>query len=185
MSDEDLEEKVKDLEARLEDAIHLAKHSRDRVNDLEEELREKEHRIDELEDLVESLQDRDRLMKRVHQNAADKPTERAVHLIQKLNNEAITNEQAGRSPTASMTIREALKELQRDGLDVRRDTLYYTFERADELVEDDVLQYKKEDRSSEKKSRLVADLTNGEMPSMVAGFEIQTPSYGQRGEARE
>ncbi|WP_226041592.1 hypothetical protein [Natrinema sp. DC36] len=182
---EDLEERVKDLEARVEDAVFLADRAEDRVDELEEELYEKDERIRDLEQTVESLQDADRLMQKVHRNAADKPTERAVLLIKKLNNEAVTNEQAGRNPTASMTIREALKQLNRDGVDVRRDTLYYTFKRADELVEGDVLRYKKEDRSSEKKSRLIADLEMGEMPSTVAGFEIRTPSYVERGAPQE
>lgn len=181
---EDLEEKVKDLEARLEDAVFLAKRAGDRVDDLEEELHEKDQRIHELEQAVESLQDSDRLMQKVHRNAADKPTERAVLLIKKLNNEAVTNEQAGRSPKSSMTIREALTELNRDGVDVRRDALYYTFEQADDLIDSDVVRYKTEDRSSDKKSRLIADLEKGEMPSTIAGFEIRTPSYAERGESQ-
>jgi hypothetical protein len=42
---EDLEETVKDLEARLDDAVFLAKRAEERVDDLEEELYEKDERI--------------------------------------------------------------------------------------------------------------------------------------------
>jgi hypothetical protein len=176
---EDLEETVKDLEARLDDAVFLAKRAEERVDDLEEELYEKDERIRDLEETIESLQDRDRLMKHVHQNAADTPTKRAVSLIQTLNNEAVTNGQAGPAKTASVTAREAKKCL---GGDVNRSLIYPTFEKAENLVDNDaVLEYRKEDRSSPKKSRLILDLEAGQLPSEIAGFEIRTPTYEQEG----
>ncbi|EMA29387.1 hypothetical protein [Halobiforma nitratireducens] len=176
---EDLEGKVKDLEASIDDARFLIDHLGDRVDELEEELTEKDQRIRELKQTVESLEDRDRLMQEVHRNAADTPTKRAVRLIQTLNNEAVTNGQAGQEEHATMTAREAMKCL---GGDVSRPTIYPTFDRAVELVgDDDVLEYRKEDRSSPKKSRLILDLEVGDLPSTIAGYDIRCPTYEQKG----
>jgi chromosome segregation ATPase len=47
---------VKDLEARLDDAVFLAKRAEERVDDLEEELYEKDERIRDLEDRVAELE---------------------------------------------------------------------------------------------------------------------------------
>lgn len=180
MSNEDLEVRIDDLETRLDDAINLTKQSRQKVTKLRDELREKDEQIYEIKQRLETFQDCDQLVKEVASNAADTPTKRAIRLIQTLNNEATANRQAGREPTASLTNREAKKAL---GGGPSRSSVYRAMERVVELLNKDtnVIQYKKEPRSSRKKSRLVIDLDRGEAPQTIAGYQIRTPTVSDGG----
>lgn len=179
---EDLREKIAELEARIDDAVYLAKRSQQEASDLREELEKKDQRIDELESEVEALRDRDKLLQHVHKKSASSVDERAAILIRKLNNEAIAKQEDGREGTASFTISDARTALRRDNIDVQREKLYYTFEKAEDLVDnEDVLDYKKEPRTAEKNSRLRLDLEAGDLPAMVGGFQINPSDETEEG----
>ena len=173
MSEEDRLENIPP-EERPTAAAQWANRALNKFEELRTIVDVHEQRIAELEAENERLRDNERLLQRAQRNANQTPDERAIILIKTLHNEAITNRQAGREAAAEMDVREAMKAL---GGNIRREYMYPTFERAVELVDSDVLEYKKEDRSSSENSRLRLNLKRGELPSVIAGHEIRTLTY--------
>lgn len=153
-------------------AIQKATSTENRVEELEDEVEQLRY---ELEQVREQAAAEERLFADVRQGMANKPEERAATLIQALNNEACTDASVGGAKRAEMDVAKARTAL---GGSVVRQTIYPTFERAVDLVGDErVLTYVKEDRSSDRNSRLRMDLEgDGELPNSVAGFKIRDPT---------
>lgn len=165
----DMEERLSAMEMDVKQAANLAKDALDTANQAveqtdtaDEDLRKE---VADLESRFDDLADRTDLLKRVKQASSLSSEKKAAVCLQTLVAEA----QAG-DGFATLTAREAKKTL---GGDVDRTLMYKVLPKAAELVDDDeVAWYEKEDRSSPKNSRLVVDLTAGEVPGSVAGFEL-------------
>lgn len=168
MSD-DIEHELGALQNRL-DAMSKRLETVEEQNEwLEQELKKRDERIDDLEHELEQVQTRTDLLDRVEEGSSLKPEERAAVLIQTLYNEAVNT-----NGYASIDVSGAVKAL---GGSVNRTLMYGpngTFKRAVELVDDeDVLRLKKENRASEKNTRLELNITDGELPETVAGVEVK------------
>lgn len=175
------EERLNDIEMTAEGAVDIAKRALARMHELEDRIDELEDEVADLRAENEQLRDRTDLLANVRKAANRKPEERAVVLIQTLYNEAWRNKERGNPPLAQMDKDAAMKAL---GGSVQRQLVYPTFEKAADLVgDDDLLWYQTEPRSSSKNNRLKLDLDGGEMPSMVAGHEIEAPTVTATGGA--
>lgn len=135
------------------------------LEDEREERRRLEEEVEALRQEVSTIEDRTDLFERVNRGASLKPDERAAVILQTLYAKANRN-----GGSASIDVNGAVDAL---GGDVDRTLMYSTFEKAEQLVDDtDIVEYKQEDRSSSKNSRLILRLENGEPPATVAGHEI-------------
>lgn len=166
---EDVERKFDVLESRL-DAMSKRLDTAEEQNEwLEQQLKERDDRIDELERQLEQVNTRTDLLDRVEAGSALKPEERAAVLIQTLYNEA-----ANTNGYASIDATGAVKAL---GGSVNRTLMYGpngAFQKAVDLVDDEsVLMLKKENRASEKNTRLELNITDGDLPDTVAGVEVK------------
>lgn len=172
-------QRIEQLEARIDEAHERLDVQREgyakalqRIDDLTDELAARDERIDELESHLEAVSERTNLLQYIRQASSLAPEERAAVLIQTLHNEATRRGQKNNDESASASIDKdgAMKAL---GGTVERGNIYYTFEKAEQLVgNDDVCWYQKEPRSSEQNSRLVLSLENGGLPDEVAGHAI-------------
>lgn len=183
---QDLLTVAREAQQQAESASRLASDAQDRLLDLREEnatLRDEIESLHEenesLRGRIEELHNRTDLMTDVAAGAAMKPDQRAAVCIQTLYNEAYRNKHlnAETRPTASMDYKKGQGAL---GGGISRSSVLRSFERADELVDGDVVRYIREDRSSEQNSRLVIDLSESAAPETVAGQEITEPEVDQR-----
>lgn len=154
-----LSRQLNDLRDRFEDVTEA---QQERIAELEAEK-------DRLQQRVTELEERTELQRHVRDASSLRVDERAAVCIQTLVNQARRRERSGDAPAAAMDYRGADDALG-GGLDDRQ--LYNAIERAAELVDGDVVRFKKEPRSSQKNSRLVVDLDQGSLPDAVAGREI-------------
>lgn len=156
------------LENRLDAYERRLKQAEEELQEKDRVIAAKDERIDELDARVEALEDRTDLLDRVEKASALKPEERAAVLIQTLYAKAQRND-----GKASIDASGAVDAL---GGEVSRTLMYGesgVFQRAVDLVGDeDVLWYKKENRASNRNSRLLLDLDEGDLPDAVAGREI-------------
>lgn len=167
-----LRDRVDELED-LAERVELIGQGLRRVNDeldvREERLEDQTGRILALAERVDDLDDRTRLQEHVQNASSLKVPERAAICIQTLFNQAQKKRRRGGEPIATMDYNGADDAL---GGTLYRRQLLDAMERADGLVPGDVLQFKKEPRSSRMNSRLILDLNSGELPSTVAGKKI-------------
>lgn len=183
---EDLAERVEELETEATDAKNLARRTQQKLNDVRKREKERERRIDDLEAELEAtkqevseLRDRTGLLETVKSGASMKIDERAAVLIQTLYNKAWKRKQkdANTNPTASMDYNAAEAAL---GGSVARSTILRTFDKAEQLVgDDDVVEKVSEDRSSKKNTRLLLDLSGGDVPATIAGQRISQPEVAR------
>jgi len=192
VQEDETEPTRQELQAQLEDAVATAEAAsttarrvQQRVTELRETVRNQADRIDELEaeneelqSEVEDVRNRTALLNQVQQASSRKPEVRAAICIQTLYNEAYKRQQdkSESSPTAQMDYNRAEAAL---GGGMNREPIYRTFSRAEELVDnDDLVWMVKEGRASEKNTRLILDLSGGDVPTTIAGHEIATPEGG-------
>lgn len=168
MSDEH-EARMAEFESRLDAMSQRLDKSEEQNRWLEEELKKRDEHINELEHALNQLQTRTDLLDSIEQGSALRPEQRAAVLIQTLHNEAVNT-----NGHASIDASGAVKAL---GGSVDRTLMYGetgTFQKAVELINDeDVIDLKRENRSSEKNTRLRLDLSEGDVPQTVAGVEIK------------
>lgn len=162
-----LEERIDQLERKVEKANARSKFAKDRIQTLEQTIDEKNETIQQLSERIGRLEDGQQIINEAARNSTDSVTKRAVILIAKLRNEA--------KPVASMTKNEAQRSFRRDGIDLEKGKIYRAFERAEELVETDCVRYVRESRSSDRKSRLVVDLREGELSDQISGYALDDP----------
>lgn len=173
---------------RAEAAISVAQRAIKKVTGVDERVDELETQVEQLEyelgQMREQAEVEERLFADVRQGMANKPEERAATLIQALNNEACTDASVGRAKKAEMDVAKARTAL---GGSIIRQSIYPTFDRAVDLVDDKrVLEYVKEDRGSDRNSRLRLNLEGDrELPDRVAGFDIRDPTGTSDAEVRE
>lgn len=168
MSD-DVEGRVAELENRLDAMSRRLDTVQEQNEWLEDELKDRDEEIQHLRRELDSVKNRTDLLDRVESASALKPDERAAVLIQTLYNEADAT-----NGHASIDASQASKAL---GGRVDRTLMYGetgTFQKAvDAVGDDDVLKLVKEDRASDRNTRLVLNLEAGELPETVAGVEVK------------
>lgn len=152
-------------------AVSMAKRALERCTEIEadnqelrSENRELRDEVDKLRQRVRDLEDRDDLADTVSDASRLKVEERAGHCIRTLYRQASQN--GGR---ASMDYKGADAALG-GGLDRRQ--LLDALERAADLADTTGVRFKKEERSSQRNSRLILNTDEAELPSRMAGVEI-------------
>lgn len=182
---EELASKLEEVQSEANTAQQLARDAQSRLVEVREEKAALEAEIEalreknvELESRVDDLQTRTDLMDDVAHGSAMKVEKRAAVLIQTLYNNAYRNKQADTSEqaTAALDWRGGQSAL---GGNIDRSGVYRTFEKADDIVEGDVVRFEKESRSSKKNSRLILDIREDEPPRTVAGQKITAPEVEQ------
>lgn len=161
-------DRVDELEMKVDALITKKDNLEQKTEWLEDQLRAANKKIGQLQQEVSALEDDTGLLKAAEKSEARKPTKRAIVLIRTLRKRALNSD-----GYESLDAQAALDVLRLD--DKKRTLMYDTFDRAVELVEDrDVLWYRNEPRSSEKNSRLILNLENGDVPPRVQGFNLHT-----------
>jgi uncharacterized protein YigA (DUF484 family) len=181
----DLHQEVQEAISTAESALSTARRSQQRVLELRGQLQDRDEEIDDLQEEIGRLErelrevrERTDLLEHVKKAASLKPETRAAICIQTLYNSAMKRKRDSTSDKAraSMDYKGAENAL---GGAMNREPIYRTFDRAEKLVGDeDVCRKIKEDRSSDKNTRLVIDLTEGDLPQTIAGHEITEPDGG-------
>lgn len=167
-----LRKRVEDLESlasRVDAISDGLRYVRGEVETHDERIEEHTDQILAIEENVHDLDDRTSLQEFVRDASSLKVEERAAVLIQTLYNEAQKKRRRGGEPIATGDYKDADTALG-NTLDNRQ--LIDAMDRAATLVEGDVLQFKKEPRSSRMNSRLILNLNAGELPATVAGRKI-------------
>jgi len=161
--DIDLEE-LRDRLITTERKVDAFQHQLDAVRETAEEARdlaeEANVQVDEFEDLVGMLGS-------IQRNAADVTTRRAVLLVRRLRDRAHKNARStdGTAAAASLTVSEAHLVLDEEP---DRTSMYDILPAVADLA-GDAVDYKSEDRSSSRNSRLV--LTDDDAaPDVIGGF---------------
>lgn len=165
MSD-DIAEEVERLREDLNGAVQIAQRATQRVADLEEELAHERQRRKELEEQVEKLEDDTELLNQVRRNGADDRATQAAVCIQTLAREARNHA----TERAEMDAKSCVRTLNST---IHRTNTYDVFRKAEELIDDtDVVWFQKESRSSSDNSRLIVDLSEGDLPAQVEGHDL-------------
>ena len=159
---EQLENAIDDLEARIATQRHGLQRAHEKIN-------ERDEVIDDLVQRMTDLEERTDLQSHTQNAGALKVEERAAVCIQTLVNKAQKRQQRGEKPAASMDYNGADDAL---GGTLDRRQLLDALKRADTIVQGDVVRFKKEKRSAQRNSRLIVDLTAGNLPREVAGVRI-------------
>lgn len=161
------EQRLADLEGKLQAVINKNQHLEDQTEWLEEQLRQANDEIAELRSEVDRLSDTNEMLEQVGAADSGKPARRAAVLIRTLRTRA--NASDGR---ASLDVTGALDVLRLDR--DKRTLMYSTFEKAEGLVGDrEILWYRNEPRHSDKNSRLIIDIREGDVPSVAEGHELR------------
>lgn len=141
---------------------------RERREQLEQELETVREENRQLRHTVADLEERLQFLGAVQEHDQMDASQRAAYLVFGLLNKA---EATGREKV-SYDKDDALDRLD---YSIHRTSVYDVFEKAEQLVgEPDVVRYCREDRGSEKPSRLVLDRSNGELPSSIGGVARTT-----------
>jgi len=163
---DDLAEEVERLREDLNGAVQIARNATQRVADLEDELAHERQRRKELEEQVEKLSDDRELLNKVRRNGADSYATAAAVCIQTLAREARNNA----SQRAEMDAKSCVRTLNST---IHRTNTYDVFDEAEQLIDDrDVVWKQKESRSSPKNTRLIVDLSEGDLPAQVEGHDL-------------
>ena len=165
MSD-DHEDRITELEARLDAMSTRLDTAEEERSQLEYELQQAYTRIDELEHELDQVEERTDLLNQVDQHNPTSRKERAGLLLQVLYNDAVNT-----NGYAEMDARAGWENLNRS---VDRTAVYSIFDTIVEAVGDeDVAYVQKEDRSSNRNTRLCLDLPEGDVPEQVGGVAIK------------
>jgi len=163
------DERLNELELRMDALAKKNQHLEDQNEWLENELREAKDRLDELEQQVRGVKENTDLLQTVERAESRKPAERAAVLIRTLRRRARTSTGDDK---ASLDVTGALDVLRLDP--DKRTLMYSTFEKAEDLVGDtDVVWYRQEPRHSDRNSRLILTLENGDVPEVANGHELK------------
>lgn len=138
-------DEMEDVASRVDSATHAVKRAHDKLDDREAAIEGNTDRILALQEHVSDLDDRTRLQEHVRDASSLKVEERAAICIQTLFNEAQSKRRRGGEPVVAMDCNDSKMAL---GGSLAREQLQTALRRADELVEGDVLQFKKESRAS-------------------------------------
>ncbi len=171
---DELEEMVGEFKAASKAAFQKAKSAESELGDLREDHADLQTEVETLRDEnaaleqeLDEVRERTDLLQAVRQASSLDSEEQAAVCIQNLHNKAQNND--GR---ASLSPSEGLSAL---GHSIDRTSVYDVYRRAERLVgDDDLLWYQSEPRNADKNSRLILDLTEGSLPSTVAGHDVRT-----------
>lgn len=155
------------LEAKVDALAKQKDRLKQQTEWLEDELRCANGEIAELREEVERLDDTNELLEQVGQADSGKPAQRAAVLIRTLRTRA---EQSNGQASLDVTCALDVLRLDRD----KRTLMYSTFEKAETLVGDrDICWYRNEPRHSDKNSRLILDMRDGDVPKVAEGHELR------------
>lgn len=164
------------VQEETEKAVAMAKRALQRCNELEDdnealraENRELRDDLDRMDQRLADVEERDSIAETVVNATRLKVEERAAICIQTGANKAYRRKRRGEPPLAEVDYNDA--DSATGGVLDRRQLLD-ALERAPTLVDSDVLTFKKEPRHAPKNSRLIIDLETGELPTTVAGIDI-------------
>ena len=158
-------DRLDELEAKLDAVVAKNGYLEERVAELEAQRQETESEVASLRQRIGTLEESTALLEQIESNDAGTPAERAALLVQTLYRRAQTTD-----GTASLDVEAALDVLRLDR--DKRTLMYHTFERADAMIDSDAVRYRQESRSSAKNSRLILDLSRGDVPKQAAGVEL-------------
>lgn len=165
------------VQEETQKAVQFAKRALARCDDLEEEIealraenRELRDELDAARKRLVDVEERDAIADTVVNAKRLKVEERAAICLQTAANKAYKRKRRGEHPSAEIDYNAA--DTATGGVLDRRQLLD-ALERAAALVDSNVARYKKEPRAAKKNSRLIVDLERGELPSQVAGMDIQ------------
>lgn len=169
---ETMRQEMDEIQQRAKQADALAKRALDLVNEKDEKIAELEAQIEELRTENEELREGQSLLQHVADAGDLSVDERALTLLQTLYHDA-SSSQSGK---AHMTVRDAWGTLRRE---IPRSRVYDAVERAEALVDDkELCEYRKEPRGHDPPSRLILNLSDGDLPREINGHPIK------RGERR-
>lgn len=182
-----------DAEALANDATKTAQRALRKVNDLESDLDAVKSENQRLRERVAELENRTALLDLVATDG-DSVDDRAVVLLQNLFNEAYDEKDRAHlenvTPSASLDYNGAKRAL--GGQTTARQQLYDAMQRAVELVyggdvdpenppeENPVVQYVREDRTADRNTRLVVDLSETDSIELMNGRRLTPPAEGGR-----
>lgn len=165
------------VQEETEKAVQLAKRAHKRCDELEEDMealraenRELRDELDAARQRLADVEERDAIADSVVDAKRLKVEERAAICLQTAANKAFKRKRRGEHPSAEIDYNTA--DTATGGVLDRRQLLD-ALERAATLVDSDVARFKKERRSAKKNSRLIVDLERGDLPTEVAGMDIQ------------
>ena len=177
-----------DAEALANDATKTAQRALRKVNEIESELDDVRDENQQLRQQISELENRTALLDLVARDG-DTVDDRAVVLLQNLFNEAYQEKQRAHlenvTPSASLDYNGAKRAL--GGQTTARQQLYDAMQRAVELVygsdvdpesppeDQPVVQYVTEDRTSERNTRLVVDLSETDAIELTNGRRLTAP----------
>lgn len=160
---EQADERADAIEQRAEQADSLAKHAIELVNQKDERIETLETDLDDLRTTVDELREANAMALQVNEKRAMDVDDRAVACLQTLAADATQRD----SRKAAMTISEGWSTL---GREFDRTRMYDVFKRAESVIDDpDTCWYQKEPRGSQPPSRLMLDLSDGDVPDELAG----------------
>lgn len=164
------------VQEETEKAVALAQRALKRCNELQAEnealraeLRGVRDELDETKQRLADVEERDGIAETVVNAKRLKVEERAAIGIQTAANKAYRRKRRGQPPKAEIDYND-LDSATGGVLDRRQ--LIDALERAGALVDNGVVRFKKEPRHTQKNSRLIIDLERGELPSTVAGMDV-------------
>jgi HAD superfamily hydrolase (TIGR01549 family) len=171
-------ESLTELANRTDGAVNIAQRAIRRVNELEEQLDERRNRdqnlVEQIRDLERELnehRENTRLLKAINRASSSQKGHRVAILVQYLYNKAKRHgREDGGQPAATADINDYEAAL---GGDVEHTYFYRDAKAAVDMVGDtDVLTFRKEAPGARKNSRLILDLTEGNLPSAIGVHEI-------------
>lgn len=173
------DEALLEVENQADGAMKIAKQAVKRVNEIEDELEQRrtrdEHLVEQIQDLERELDEHresTRLLKAINRASSTQKAHRVAVLVQTVYNKAKRHgREEGGTPRATADLNDYEAAL---GGDVDHTYFYRDAKAAVEMVGDkDVLRFKKESPGARKNSRLILDLTEGNLPSAIGGHEIE------------
>lgn len=163
-----LEDAIKNNKQQYERRFDDLTDELERVRDENDDLRRE---VQQLSADIRDLQQRTDLLAVVEDASALSKDERAGVCLQQLVRECRRKRDAGQEPVSSMTGRRATEEVL---CLENRQPAYRALKRAPKLVGNtDVCWWQKERRGHEPPSRLMLDLREGDVPSVVAGVNLR------------
>ncbi|WEL29875.1 hypothetical protein [Haloferax volcanii] len=167
MSDQSVEERLDELEAEnaalrqdMQGLISQHKQALGRITELEDE-------VERLEDELESVRDSEELLKSVRKNGATTTEERAAVLV-----DVMAMRASARDPPRYELDASGIVDVLHGS--IKRPNTYGLMDDVERIVDRPNVVWKQtESRSSRKNTRLVLDLSKGDLPTQIAGQTIE------------
>jgi len=164
------------VQEETEKAVAFAERALERCNELEEQIetlraenRDLRDELDAAKQLLADVEARDSLADVAVEGKRLEVEERAAVCLRTAAKKAHKRKRRDQPPAGEIDYNKAEAAL---GGELDRRQLLDALRRAAELIDGKVARFKKENRAAKKNSRLIVDLERGELPSTVAGMDI-------------